>query len=104
MTPPNTQFHRISIIDNLNVIGAISRDIDKSKLHLSNTNPCFNQGDISPTRTPDKVLERMVTTEAPLFVNEIAAKFAKPAAQVDASSGKKIVSEDPFLKSRPWLH
>ena len=81
----------------------ISREVDKSKPFLSNTNPSYVSGEVSPTRTTAAELES-VTIEAPLFVNNIAAMFVKPATQVDASSGKKVVSDDPFLKSRPWLH
>eukprot|EP00800_Vazella_pourtalesii_P022662 TRINITY_DN893_c0_g1_i9.p1 TRINITY_DN893_c0_g1~~TRINITY_DN893_c0_g1_i9.p1 ORF type:complete len:728 (-),score=213.54 TRINITY_DN893_c0_g1_i9:168-2351(-) len=82
------------------------REAGNSKRPLSNINPSFNPGDVSPTRSlssREHVPNVGLTNEGPLFVNDIAAMFAKPAVQADASSGKKVVTDDPFLKSRPWL-
>ena len=81
--------------DNLN------KDVPKS-VPISNTNPSFNPGDISPIHSVDHAPK--VSANEPPLVNDIAAMFAKPAVQADASSDKKVLSEDPFLKSRPWLH
>ncbi|KAI6650323.1 Formin-like protein [Oopsacas minuta] len=59
-----------------------AQDLDKPS--LSNKNPSFNPGNVSPTRVLMATEEHVANK--PLFVNDIAAMFAKPVAQVDASS------------------